>query len=94
MRSRQSPAGTKPAVVIWRCSRAVAEARSSGWRLCCRLTALMGAELRASSWRIFIHVLENPFTLSLLAGVRRGAFSIILVGNQIADSGSGAWADM
>jgi hypothetical protein len=43
------------------------------------------AELRALSWRIFIHVLEYPLTLSRLAGVRRGAFSIILVGNRIAD---------
>lgn len=42
--------------------------------------------LRALSWRIFIHVLEYPLTLSRLAGVRRGAFSIILVGNQITDS--------
>jgi hypothetical protein len=40
-------------------------------------------ELRALSWRIFIHVLEYPLTLSRLAGVRLGAFSIILVGNQI-----------
>jgi hypothetical protein len=39
MRSRHSPAGTKPAVAIWRCSRAVMEDKVF-WRWCCRLTAL------------------------------------------------------
>jgi hypothetical protein len=55
------------------------------------------AELRALSWRISIHALEYSLTISPLAEVHRGVFSIILVGNQIAEylpsqcAASGCW---
>jgi hypothetical protein len=45
------------------------------------------AELRALSWRISFHALEYSLTISRFTGARRGVFSIVLVGNQIAESG-------
>jgi hypothetical protein len=46
----------------------------------------MNAELRALSWRISIHALEYSLTISPLYGSPPWSISIVLVGNQIADS--------
>jgi hypothetical protein len=45
--------------------------------------------MRALSWRIFIHVVEYPLTLSRVAGVRHGVFSTILVGKSDRRLGAG-----
>ena len=46
----------------------------------------MGAEMSASSAHISMHELEYSLTFLGLADDRRAAFSIVLVGNRIADS--------
>jgi hypothetical protein len=73
-----APDRSRPARERHTTQRAVQRASSSG-----------SAEMSASEARISMHELGYSFTLSRLADDRRAAFSVVLVGKQIADLARG-----